>query len=112
LKTFAEFWPFYCREHSRRSTRRLHLIGSLLGPAAAASVYAVTRSLHALWLWPLVGYGFAWVAHFFVEKNRPATFKYPFFSLWADYVMVGKMLTGRMDAEVERALSASESVEH
>lgn len=105
MKTFAEFWPFYCREHRKPLTRRLHFVGSLLGPIAAVAVFALTRSAHALWLWPLCGYAFAWAGHFFVEKNRPATFTYPFFSLLGDYVMVGKMLAGKMDAEVERALA-------
>lgn len=103
MKTFAEFWPFYCREHSNPLTRRLHFTGSILAPAAVAATFIATRSLNALWLYPLVGYGFAWGAHFFVEKNKPATFRHPFWSLAADYVMVGKMLAGTMDEEVRKA---------
>jgi len=56
------------------------------------------------------GYGFAWAGHFFVERNRPATFRHPFYSLAADYVMVWKMLTGRMDEEVAEALREPETV--
>ncbi len=103
MKTFAEFWPFYCREHGKPLTRRLHFAGSLLAPVAVISAWMATGSAWALVLYPLVGYGFAWAAHFLVEKNRPATFKYPFWSLAADYVMVGKMLTGKMDDEVRKA---------
>jgi hypothetical protein len=110
LKTFAEFWPFYCREHGKPLTRRLHFLGSVLGPAAAAAVSLRTGSAHALWLWAICGYGFAWFAHFFVEKNRPATFRYPFYSLAADYVMVWKMATGKMDEEVARALREPRAV--
>ena len=104
MKSFQEFWPFYCREHSKRLTRRLHFAGSLLAPAAVAAAYVATGSAHALWLYPLIGYGFAWIGHFGVEKNRPATFRHPIWSLAADYKMVGKMLTGSMDDEVRRAM--------
>jgi len=110
LKSFTEFWPFYCREHSKPLTRRLHLAGSVLGPFASAIVFLGTGSAHALWLWAVCGYGFAWVGHFFVERNRPATFRHPFYSLAADYVMVWKMLTGRMDEEVARALQVPRPV--
>ena len=103
LTSFSAFWPFYCREHRKPLTRLLHLAGSLLAPVAAVSTWIATGSAWALGLYPLVGYGFAWAAHFFVEKNRPATFRYPFYSLAADYVMVWRMLTGRMDEEVRKA---------
>ena len=110
LTSFSAFWPFYCREHSKPLTRRLHLVGSILGPLAAVAVLFATGSAHALWLWAAFGYGFAWVGHFFVEKNRPATFRYPFYSLAGDYVMVWKMLTGKMDEEVVRALQEPRTV--
>jgi len=110
LKTFSEFWPFYCREHSKPLTRRLHLAGSFLGPLVSAAVFLGTGSAHALWIWAVCGYGFAWFGHFFVERNRPATFRHPFYSLAADYVMVWKMLTGRMDEEVTRALREPKAV--
>ena len=108
--SFSAFWPFYCREHSKPLTRRLHLIGSILGPLAAIAVFLATGSAHAFWLWAVCGYGFAWVGHFFVEKNRPATFRYPFYSLAADYVMVWRMLTGKMDGDVARALQGPKAV--
>ncbi|MFI5288212.1 MAG: Mpo1-like protein [Polyangia bacterium] len=101
--SFEEFWPYYVREHSNPLNRKLHFIGTSLALGCAAG--AATGQF---WLWPavpVVGYGFAWVGHFFVEKNRPATFTYPLWSLMGDFVMWKKMLTGQMDAEVERALA-------
>lgn len=98
IRTFEEFWPYYVRAHSRPRTRLLHAIGSILalGCIAGAIVYSRWLFLAA----PLIGYSFAWYAHFFVEHNKPATFGHPFYSLAADYVMLWKILTGRMSAEV------------
>ncbi|HYE16603.1 MAG TPA: DUF962 domain-containing protein [Pyrinomonadaceae bacterium] len=102
LRTFAEFWPFYVREHSRQGTRLLHAAGTLASTALLVALLTTGR-----WRWlPLVlvvGYAAAWAGHFFVEHNRPATFKYPLWSFAADYKMVALMLTGRMNREVERA---------
>lgn len=100
MKSFAEFWPFYVRAHSRGPTRALHAIGSLL--ALACIVLAIVVSPWFLLAAPVIGYAFAWYGHFFVEHNKPATFGHPFYSLAADYVMLWKILTGRMRAEVER----------
>jgi hypothetical protein len=99
--TFAEFWPFYVREHSLPACRALHFVGSSLsiGVIVAAIVYSPWLPLAA----PVVGYGFAWVGHFFIEKNKPASFKYPLWSFIADWKMWAMMLVGRMGAEVERA---------
>lgn len=84
--SFAEFWPFYLRQHSRPRTRALHYAGTTLVVAII-----ILAAISGRWLWllaiPLAGYGFAWVAHFAVEKNRPATFTYPFWSLTADFKM-------------------------
>ena len=106
--TFDEFWRFYCREHSRPLTRSLHVIGSLLGPLAALTLFVSTGRWTSLLAYPLVSYGFAWGAHFFVEKNKPATFRFPLRSLIADYVMVAKILSGKMTAELDRAGVAPE----
>ena len=104
MKTFGEFWPFYVREHSRPGTRALHLEGTLTGTALLVALAAAGR-----WWWLPValvpGYAAAWVGHFFVEHNRPATFKHPLWSLAGDYKMVALMLAGRMNEEVERACS-------
>lgn len=104
ISSFREFWPFYVREHSRALTRRLHFVGTA-GVIAALAAAAVTGRWVWLALAPLSGYGFAWAAHFFVEHNRPATFTYPFYSLAADFVMFGRMLTGRMADDVRRYTS-------
>ena len=93
--SFREFYPFYLGEQSNRTCRRLHFIGTSL--VIATFVYALlTGRYTALWFMPLFGYGFAWVAHFFIEKNRPATFKAPFYSLAGDFVMFKDMLIGRI----------------
>jgi len=94
-QTFREFYPFYLQEHANSTCRRLHFIGSCLVLLLLATVL-VTGELKLLWLVPVVGYGFAWVGHFFYEHNRPATFKYPLFSLMGDWVMFRDMLTGRV----------------
>ena len=93
--SFAEFYPFYLEEHSDRRCRGLHYTGSTL--VLILLGYAVTTaSWQLLWLLPVVGYGFAWVGHFVFEQNRPATFKYPVYSLIGDWVMLKDFLTGRL----------------
>lgn len=93
--SFAEFYPFYLQEHSNRTCRRLHFVGSSLVLLTAA--YALLTGQWVLLLWlPILGYGFAWVGHFGFEKNRPATFKYPLYSLIGDWVMFKDMLTGKI----------------
>lgn len=95
LTRFADFYPFYLQEHRNPTCRRLHFAGSLFVLATLA--YAL---ISQQWIWllavPLVGYGFAWVGHFIFEKNRPATFQYPLYSLIGDWVMFRDMLTGRI----------------
>jgi hypothetical protein len=101
ITTYAEFWDFYVQEHSRRLTRALHFAGTTLG--LALLVYFVeTRRWYLLPLSLVVAYAFAWFAHFVVEKNKPATFKYPLWSFMSDFKMIGYILTGRMGVEVER----------
>jgi hypothetical protein len=92
---FADFYPFYLSEHSDRSNRRLHFIGTSLGIAA------ILHSLSTLdfrWLLGglVAGYGCAWVGHFFIERNRPATFTYPLYSFMGDWVMWKDILTGKI----------------
>jgi hypothetical protein len=101
FQSFEDFWPFYVREHSKKATRNLHFVGTTLAMASvAAGLLTGRRSL--LLAAPVVGYGMAWIGHFFVEQNRPATFTYPAWSFRGDMVMWWKTLTGTMDAEVER----------
>ena len=99
-RSFAEFWPVYVRAHAGARTRLLHAFGSVLSVITLGIALAV--NLWILIAVPLVGYSFAWYAHFFVEKNKPATFGHPFYSLMADYRMVFLMMAGKMDAEVRR----------
>ena len=93
--SFREFYPFYLSEHASRASRRLHFFGScgVLGLVAGA---IATRN--AWWLLAALacGYGFAWIGHFFFEKNRPATFRHPFYSFAGDWVMFADVLRGRV----------------
>ncbi|CAH0140238.1 hypothetical protein SRABI70_00269 [Pseudomonas sp. Bi70] len=95
FNSFAEFYPYYLEEHRNPTCRRLHYAGSLL--VLVVLGYAL---LSGQWLWllalPVIGYGFAWVGHFAFERNRPATFQYPLYSLMGDWVMLKDMLTGRL----------------
>ena len=93
--SFAEFYPFYLSEHSDRRCRRMHFIGSTLVVAVVVLALA-SGQLRWLWLAPVAGYGFAWIGHFGFEKNRPATFKHPLYSLMGDWVMYGQMLRGKI----------------
>ena len=94
-RSFAEFYPFYLSEHSNAVCRRLHFTGSLL--VVFAVLYVIfTRRWLVLLAVPLIGYGFAWVGHFFFEKNRPATFTYPLYSLMGDWQMFRDIVTGKV----------------
>ena len=95
FKSFAEFYPYYLSEHADRTCRRLHFAGTSLVIALAVAAVLGGQWWLLLFL-PLAGYGFAWTGHFFFERNRPATFKYPFYSLWGDFVMYKDMLTGKI----------------
>src|SRR5262245_17148563 len=100
--SFAEFWPYYVRQHASPACRRLHFVGTtaVVGVLIAAAIY----SWWLLLLAPVVGYAFAWIGHFAFEHNTPATFGHPLWSLAADWKMWALMLTGRMQAEVDRAI--------
>ncbi|MBT6202283.1 MAG: DUF962 domain-containing protein [Alphaproteobacteria bacterium] len=97
--SYREFWPFYVREHMKSTTRMLHFIGTT-GVIVIAAAAIVTRNAWLLLAMPLCGYGFAWASHALIERNKPATFSHPFWSLMGDFHMYGLMLTGRMAAEV------------
>ncbi len=94
-KTFSDFYAFYLSEHSNQTARRLHFTGTSL--ALACLLFAAFKMLW--WYIPLalvLGYGFAWVGHFVYEKNRPATFRHPFYSLMGDWRMWWEMLSGKL----------------
>jgi hypothetical protein len=95
FSSFAEFYPFYLGEHAKRATRRLHFLGSCLALLClAALVFSADPWWFAAAL--IAGYGFAWLAHLMIEKNRPATFRHPLYSLMGDWVMFWQILTGKI----------------
>jgi hypothetical protein len=94
--SFKEFYPFYLGEHSNVTCRRLHFVGT--SGVLLIALLVIFQQLNSMWLFalPVCGYGFAWVGHFFFEKNRPATFKHPLYSFVGDWVMYKDMLTGKL----------------
>lgn len=95
FNSFAEFYPYYLSEHSNSICRRLHFIGTTL--VILILVLTIGRGIWMLlWSLPVAGYSFAWAGHFFFEKNRPATFQHPFYSLLGDFVMYRDMVLGRV----------------
>ena len=102
ITEYEKFWPYYLREHSNPNCRRLHYVGTTL--ALLSLIAAIIFMMPLLILLALVaGYGPAWGAHFFVEKNRPATFTYPFWSLYSDFRMYFYWLGGKLPAELKKA---------
>jgi hypothetical protein len=101
LKSYEEFWPYYVSEHMGETTRRLHFAGTALVIAFLVATVLVSPWFFLAAL--VAGYGFAWVGHFFFERNRPATFTYPLWSLRGDFRMFWRTLQGRMGPELERA---------
>ena len=95
-KSFQSFYPYYLTEHADVKNRTLHFTGT----AALLIILIIALALQKWWmlvLIPLFGYGFAWAGHFFIEKNRPATFTYPLYSLGSDFVMFWHILTGQIN---------------
>ncbi len=101
LASYEEFWPFYVAQHRNLTNRALHFVGTSLVVACGLAGLALSPAWFAAM--PIAGYGFAWLGHFAFEKNRPATFKHPLWSLRGDFRMYRLMWLGRMDPEVRRA---------
>lgn len=105
-ENFREFWDFYLTEHASPTTRALHFIGSMLGILILTwLVWRGTWYYFPLALVP--SYGLAWISHFFIEHNQPATFKYPLWSFAGDWIMVWMMITGQINREIERVARKS-----
>lgn len=100
-KSFKEFYPYYLTEHKDSTCRKLHFVGTALIFVILAWVL-ITQTWWGLWLNPLTGYGFAWVGHFFFEKNKPATFQYPLWSLGSDFKLFFDILLGKEPLNPEK----------
>jgi hypothetical protein len=94
IKKYSEFYAFYLTEHSNKTSRILHFTGTFLFFLFLIYI-TITNQWTIWWILPLIGYGFAWVGHFFFEKNKPATFKYPFWSLISDFKLFFELLIGK-----------------
>ncbi len=101
LRSYAEFWPFYLSQHSHPANRALHIIGTAAGAVLLAAGLA-TLDWRLIVASAVAGYAFAWAGHAFIERNRPATFTYPVWSLVSDLRMFGLALAGRLAAELKR----------
>lgn len=102
IENYADFWPYYLREHSKPRTRAIHYVGTAVAIASLIALLATGNGWFALGA-VVGGYAFAWIGHFFIEKNRPATFTYPLWSLVSDFRMAWKWATGGLHAELVRA---------
>jgi hypothetical protein len=101
FKDYQEFWPFYLSQHSKRSTRAWHFVGtSFVFVFLIAAL--ITLNFWLVLLAPVTAYAFAWFSHFFIEGNKPATFGHPIWSLRADFRMYRLMLLGKLDKELEK----------
>lgn len=101
IKEYQDFWYFYLQEHSHPGNRLMHYIGTT--GVILLFIYSLyTRNLWFLLLLPVCGYGFAWFGHFFIEKNKPATFTYPFWSLISDFRMYFCFLTGTLKKYLDK----------
>ena len=99
ISSFDEFWPFYVSQHLNPINRKLHAYGTTLGLVLGVAALVTRTSLLGV-LALVCAYGFAWVGHFFYERNRPATFTYPWLSFRADFRMYWLTLHGEMDTEI------------
>lgn len=101
-KTFRAFYPYYLTEHGDAANRRLHFIGTA-GLIAILITAIILKKWWMLALIPVCGYGFAWAGHYFIEKNKPATFTYPLYSLASDFVMFWDTITWQIGKKLSAA---------
>jgi len=102
IDSFSEFWPFYVGEHRSPINRLLHYVGTSSALMIITYTAITLSNAYLLLLAPIIGYGNAWIGHFFVEGNKPASFKYPLWSFFGDLKMLGYAVSGRMDKEMIR----------
>jgi hypothetical protein len=96
--SFAEFYPFYLSQHQNKVCRQLHYLGSSIA-LLILLLSLITQQFYGILVAIIAGYLFAWIGHFFFEKNKPATFQYPFYSLLADWVMLWQAIFNRLRIE-------------
>ena len=101
FKDYETFWPFYLSQHSKRSTRRWHFVGTSFVFVFILAAF-ITMNFWFILLAPVTAYAFAWFSHFFIEGNKPATFGHPIWSLRADFRMYRLILFGKLDKELEK----------
>lgn len=108
MESFTDFWPWYLRQHRSQKNRRLHIIGTCLYPIFLAMALMSNQGATG-WILAaiVVPYAFAWIGHYGIEKNRPATLRHPLWSLWADHKMAWMVLGLKMDQELIRLEIAS-----
>ena len=94
-QNFEEFFPLYLEAHSSVTNRRLHFIGTTIA-LLLLPTSVILNNYWILMLSPLVGYGLAWIGHFFFESNIPATYSNPLWSIRGDFRMYGMMLRGKL----------------
>lgn len=95
FSSFSDFYPYYLKEHSKKGTKLLHFIGTSLAIYFLFLFLFTYNNLYILLVF-ISGYGFAWVGHYFIEKNKPATFNYPIYSLFGDLAMFRDILLGKI----------------
>jgi hypothetical protein len=101
FKTFSDFYLYYLKEHRNKTCRLLHVVGTTI--VIALAITAIYHNIPELWiLVPVAGYGFAWAGHFFFEKNKPATFKYPLWSLASDFKMYFEIISGKISLDASK----------
>jgi len=105
FKSYKDFFPYYVQAHSHPSNRYMHLAGTVLGISVMVAAFYMGHPWYAL-LWPVVSYSFAWTGHFLIEKNKPATFGHPLWSLRGDFHMLALMLTGGLGPYLKQKQSS------
>ena len=101
IESYEDFWPYYLGEHKTAGNRAFHILGSLLS-LGLVMLAIILFDWRFLLVAIFSGYAFAWLGHAFIERNPPATFKYPLWSLLSDFRMLGLWLTGRLRSSISR----------